>query len=104
MIPVLLKPILTRDPALIERFRLEDDEAGGRIRCPQCRWQPKPASLWFCADSLHPEGFLGGCGTAWNTFDTRGRCPGCGHQWRWTSCLQCGGWSPHDDWYADEEE
>ena len=41
------------------------------------------------------------CGTAWNTFATRGRCPGCAHQWRWTSCLRCDQWSPHGDWYEE---
>ena len=46
-----------------------------------------------------PEPPFDGCGTSWNTFLTRGRCPGCRHQWQWTSCLRCHGWSLHEDWY-----
>lgn len=70
-----------------------------RIRCPVCKWQPKPAHRWFCASCSYPEYFDAGCGTCWNTFITRGRCPGCHHQWRWTACLNCAGWSLHADWY-----
>lgn len=61
-----------------------------RIRCPRCAWQPRRRDRWICV----PE-----CGTSWNTFDTRGRCPGCGRQWLETACLACGRWSPHLDWY-----
>jgi hypothetical protein len=74
----------------------------GRIRCPLCKWRPKPSHRWFCAPCDHPEYFDDGCGTCWNTFSTRGRCPGCGHQWRWTACLSCEGWSLHEDWYEKE--
>jgi hypothetical protein len=38
----------------------------------------------------------------WHTFDTRGRCPGCGKRWRETCCPACARWSPHDDWYHEE--
>ncbi len=72
------------------------------IRCPLCHWRPSSHDLWFCADVGAPEYYLGGCGTAWNTFETRGRCPGCSHQWRWTVCHACERWSPHPDWYADD--
>ena len=40
---------------------------------------------------------------AWNTFETRGKCPDCAHQWRWTSCLRCEGWSRHEDWYVKKD-
>ena len=80
----------------------EDDGVLRRIRCPACAWQPAATCLWYCADCIRPENFLGGCGTAWNTFETAGLCPGCAHQWQWTSCLACGQWSPHSSWYADE--
>ena len=80
----------------------EDDAGGGRVRCPLCGWRPSASSRWYCSDCGNPEYFFGGCGCVWNTFDTRGRCPGCGHQWRWTSCFGCGGWSPHEDWYATD--
>ena len=60
------------------------------IRCPQCNWTPRTKSLWSCK-----------CGHHWNTFDTRGLCPGCGYQWEITGCLQCGAMSPHLEWYVD---
>lgn len=86
-----------------EVFQLDEDESDfSRIRCPLCQWQPSKTSLWHCGDWGHPEYFFDGCGMVWNTFDTRGLCPGCGHQWRWTSCLRCEGWSLHEDWYAEE--
>jgi hypothetical protein len=44
------------------------------------------------------------CLHVWNTFDTRGVCPACGHQWKETQCLRCQAWSPHEEWYADEPE
>jgi hypothetical protein len=70
-----------------------------RIRCPVCTWEPSRRSRWYCAPVGAPEFFFGGCGTAWNTFDTRGRCPGCGYQWRHTACLRCGAYSLHETWY-----
>jgi hypothetical protein len=79
------------------------DEDGARIRCPMCEWKPGRASKWFCGPCDIPEGFRGGCGMSWNTFTTRGRCPGCNHQWRWTSCLACGQWSLHEDWYQTDD-
>ena len=81
--------------------RLEDEDAFEQIRCPLCTWQPAPSSLWSCYVDGTPEISFKGCGTTWNTFATRGRCPGCAHQWRWTKCLRCAGWSLHDDWYED---
>jgi hypothetical protein len=75
-----------------------------RIRCPLCRWQPRAESRWYCTDAGAPHYFYHGCGTAWNTFETRGRCPGCGHQWTWTDCLSCGGCSPHEEWYEVETD
>ena len=87
-------------------FRLDTElakaPARARIRCPHCRWQPERGSRWSCYPAGAPEHFLGGCGTSWNTFDTRGRCPGCSHQWRHTSCLACAKWSLHEDWYERE--
>lgn len=83
----------------------QTDDAGsefGRIRCPLCQWQPDAHSLWCCDDCGHPEYFFDSCGAIWNTFKTRGVCPGCGHLWRWTSCLRCYEWSLHEDWYAVE--
>jgi hypothetical protein len=84
---------------------LEERKGFSRIRCPLCDWSPTPASLWMCDTSFGtPEPFFNGCGTMWNTFTTRGVCPGCSHKWQWTSCLHCHGWSRHDDWYEVEGE
>jgi DNA-directed RNA polymerase subunit RPC12/RpoP len=79
----------------------DDEETLSGIRCPLCSWRPSVSSRWSCEHTGAPEPFFEACGTVWNTFSTRGRCPGCSHQWRWTSCLQCGEWSLHDDWYEN---
>jgi hypothetical protein len=83
----------------IERSDEEEDDKFEGIRCPLCEWRPKPSSTWCCSVHDTPEPKFDGCGTSWNTFTTRGRCPGCQHQWKWTSCLSCHGWSLHEDWY-----
>jgi hypothetical protein len=82
----------------------KDDEgkSSERIRCPRCEWQPAPTSTWCCHVEGSPEPPFSACGTIWNTFDTHGRCPGCSHQWTWTSCLRCGEFSLHEDWYECE--
>jgi hypothetical protein len=95
----LLKKGPTPDRPQVQPGKPEDDEAFRRIRCPLCDWQPTASSRWHCDSSETPEPPFPGCGTVWNTFSTRGRCPGCRHQWRWTSCLRCEGWSLHEDWY-----
>lgn len=82
----------------------ETADAFSRIRCPLCRWQPRASNRWYCADAGFPEFYSGGCGTAWNTFATRGVCPGCRHRWRWTVCLACHKYSPHEDWYTVEKK
>ena len=74
--------------------------AGGHIRCPACKWVPEKSSRWFCVNMGPPENFTAGCGHAWNTFDTAGKCPGCSHQWQHTTCLTCSVTSLHDDWYV----
>ena len=61
------------------------------IHCPLCAWVPQADSRWVCTRP--------GCGTEWNTFWTRGVCPGCGYQWRNTDCLACLEMSPHEAWY-----
>lgn len=89
----------------LEATSIKDEATeSSRIRCPLCQWQPSARSRWCCNDVGYPENFLAGCGASWNTFETRGLCPGCGHQWRWTACLSCGGWSRHEDWYTNEPE
>jgi DNA-directed RNA polymerase subunit RPC12/RpoP len=89
---------IVADLADVER----DDDLQG-VRCPLCAWRPTAASRWCCWWSEGPEAYFVSCGAEWNTFTTRGRCPGCQHQWQWTSCLRCGEWSPHEDWYEEAE-
>ncbi len=79
------------------RSHQQDGFAG--IRCPQCSWRPSESSLWCCDSKGTPEPPFQSCGTSWNTFATRGRCPGCSHQWRWTTCLRCQEASLHEAWY-----
>lgn len=83
-------------------FTIPKDDEGNtseRIRCPVCEWTPHAGARWCCHGEGTPEPPFPWCGTTWNTFDTRGRCPGCSHQWKWTSCLRCGCFSLHEDWY-----
>jgi hypothetical protein len=79
-------------PDLPEITDEEEEGTGrGRIRCPRCEWAPQSHDRWMCT-----------CLHVWNTFDTGGRCPSCGHQWLDTQCLRCVQWSPHEDWYVDD--
>jgi hypothetical protein len=90
-------------PRLDDRPAVDDDEALHGIRCPHCEWRPSVTSEWCCWwEPDAPEARFDSCGTEWNTFATNGRCPGCHHQWRWTSCLRCDAWSLHDDWYVEK--
>lgn len=84
--------------------KLRDRLRRPRIRCPSCGWQPGPTSQWGCVPTGAPEHFSDGCGTAWNTFETGGRCPGCSYQWQYTACLQCQSWARHEEWYVVEDE
>lgn len=59
------------------------------VACPQCKAVPDADSRWQCEF----------CYCLWNTFDTRGTCPGCSFRFRATSCLVCKTSSRHDDWY-----
>jgi hypothetical protein len=97
--------LLKRTPAsddLIKTFEKEaEDDVFKGIRCPLCEWRPDAHARWSCIHRDSPEPPFPACGTVWNTFVTAGRCPGCNHQWQWTSCLSCGGWSKHVDWYEE---
>jgi hypothetical protein len=98
------RSLTPEDAAEVVEESGDETPESGRVRCPLCGWRPPASSLWVCDDCGHPEYFYGGCGCVWNTFDTRGLCPGCGHRWRWTSCLSCGGWSLHEDWYTTDSD
>ncbi len=89
---LLKRADVQKTPDVIVGFRPDDADAFERIRCPLCSWQPTPSSTWCCRGEDTPEPAFDGCRTIWNTFTTRGRCPGCRHQWRWTYCLRCHGW------------
>lgn len=67
---------------------------GKRIRCPKCAWQSRKESRWSCGEP---------CFCLWNTFDTAGRCPRCNRVWLHTCCLSCSQWSPHLEWYEQDE-
>src|SRR5687768_9879589 len=99
---LLLKHERTVHPITIDVWEPANDEFSG-VRCPLCGWRPETSSLWSCSAYGTPEPDFVGCGAIWNTFATRGCCPGCTHQWLWTSCLRCDGWSLHEDWYVAEE-
>jgi hypothetical protein len=98
----LLKEGRPSVPITVHVPGLDDEDAFSAIRCPRCRWRPSDSSLWCCDAHGTPEPFFEGCGTSWNTFATGGCCPGCRHQWQWTSCLQCHEWSRHEDWYGED--
>jgi len=95
----LLKETRISSPIAVVLPRLRGEDSLDGIRCPICAWRPRASSLWSCDCRGTPEPFFQSCGAAWNTFLTRGRCPGCDHQWQWTTCLACGQSSLHDDWY-----
>ncbi|HVV55841.1 MAG TPA: hypothetical protein VHC47_10970 [Mucilaginibacter sp.] len=66
------------------------------ISCPKCGWKPDGGIYWMCSV----------CKTKWNTFETRGRCPGCGQVYEETRCPRnrgCGQVSNHADWYREIE-
>jgi len=85
----------TPDPVVIPDVGERDDrlDAGSRIRCPRCSWEPQPTDRWCCS-----------CLHVWNTFETRGICPACTRQWVETQCLRCNEWSSHEDWYVEDPE
>ena len=76
---------------LKDKVEQKDGTGKERIRCPKCKWNPKPSDRWACQ-----------CGHTWNTFDTRGKCPGCLFQWTQTMCLSCLEWSEHEAWYEPQ--
>jgi len=101
---LLLKHDSSPPQVVFDTFRLNADEPFSGVRCPQCFWRPLLSSRWMCDCRGTPEPPFSSCGTEWNTFATRGCCPGCSHRWHWTTCLRCHRASPHDDWYDDEAD
>lgn len=100
---LVLKETRAPDPVVVDVPDAGAGEAFARIRCPKCEWRPQADSTWCCLGLGTPEQDFVGCLTVWNTFATGGVCPGCRHQWQWTSCLHCHEWSLHKDWYEEQE-
>jgi tetratricopeptide (TPR) repeat protein len=90
--PEIYRSALRKEPfeirGSVNRSAEESDQVLSQVSCPRCRYSPASADCWKC-----------NCGHSWNTFDTRGLCPGCGYQWKETVCPLCGEMSPHTDWY-----
>lgn len=99
-----LKRHTTDEEVIVDDRALDGEDAFSRIRCPLCEWHPGPSSRWCCEAGESPEPYFEGCHTVWNTFTTGGMCPGCSHLWTWTSCLRCGGWSLHAEWYTERPQ
>ena len=70
----------------------DDDKDFSGIRCPSCKWRPTRSDTWVCSP---------GCGEVWNSFATRGECPGCQLNLSQTQCTRCCVWSDHDAWYEE---
>jgi hypothetical protein len=97
---MFLKEGRKTEDVVVEIPRLDDEDEFEGIRCPHCAWRPSANDRWCCSsNSGDPEPPFRSCGTTWNTFATKGRCPGCSHQWQWTLCLRCFEWARHADWY-----
>ena len=66
-----------------------------RIRCPRCGWIPDGKKHWVCEL----------CYAQFDTFKTRARCPNeeCGNSWTETQCPKCHQFSPHEEWYVEED-
>jgi hypothetical protein len=91
--PEMYRRAVRTDPFEIRGGSLaaaEDERILSRIACPRCGFSPKTGDRWQCK-----------CTHRWNTFETRGLCPGCGYQWTETACPRCGELSPHLDWHVN---
>jgi hypothetical protein len=102
-IQLFLKEDRTPDQIITTNLDLEREDVFRAIRCPLCGWRPLASSRWSCSCIGTPEPYFESCGTVWNTFSTGGRCPGCSHQWQWTTCLRCHEPSLHIDWYVSKD-
>ena len=58
--------------------------------CPTCKSAPLVGNYWTCKE----------CGTRFDTFEHRGRCPECGQLYRTTQCPDCYQEHPIGDWFA----
>jgi hypothetical protein len=58
------------------------------FRCPGCDEAPPVGSLWKCKE----------CGKAFDTFESRARCPNCSTFHSETECPNCNAWNPMKEW------
>ncbi len=72
-----------------------DKPAQRKAKCPYCLQPPPVGPHWMCSDF---ESF--GCGTSFDTFETNAVCPNCGRKFRLTQCINCGEWSPIENYYT----
>jgi Zn-dependent protease len=73
-------------------LRLERLPRHGHCACPNCGESAPAGEFWQC----------GHCGTKFDTFVTRGRCPGCGAWYLETACPHCQASNHVDGWYRPE--
>jgi hypothetical protein len=57
--------------------------------CPSCHTAPPKGLFWVCEE----------CRTRFDTFDNRGRCPGCGAWYLQTTCPHCHDAHHIDRWF-----
>jgi hypothetical protein len=94
-LPLVIGFVRGKDRFVPSIFEDDIDKDFSGIRCPSCKWRPGRADTWACSP---------GCGEVWNTFATRGECPGCQRRWPSTQCTRCGVWSDHDAWYEERPQ
>jgi hypothetical protein len=58
------------------------------LRCPFCGWIPFALPAWKCKE----------CRFVWDTFETGGVCPSCGHHHAEIACVRCRRISDRDRW------
>jgi hypothetical protein len=75
-----------------EAFFVFVDVESDDVACSGCGTPPAAGWLWQCA----PDG----CGGAFDTFASRGRCPHCSAQFAWTHCLLCRRVFAHQAFYV----
>jgi len=76
-------------PAFRKAAMLLESPHIGSVACPECGWIPCGQPLWKCD----------GCGAAFDTFETRARCPRCEKTWEVTLCIACRRTPRHSDWW-----
>lgn len=76
---------LKQAKALVRMAKLPRREG---FACPSCRTAPPVGAFWKCSR----------CGTAFDTFLTRGHCPSCGTDFPATMCLDCRVMKPIAEW------